>query len=83
MGCVCAWKFVVELELNEVFGCYDSYSLKLCFFLVKQMDELQVIKGFVNAAKRVKTVCKWDRNDARNDWDMLNSIVYANIDNCI
>lgn len=23
-----------------------------------QMDELQVIKGFVNAAKRVKTVCK-------------------------
>lgn len=77
VGCVvCAWKFIVELELNEVFGCYDNYSLKLCFFLVKQMDELQVIKGFVNAAKRIKTVCKWDWNNA-----MLNSIVYANIDN--
>ncbi|PNX75145.1 hypothetical protein L195_g031076, partial [Trifolium pratense] len=23
-----------------------------------QLDELQVIKGFVNAAKRLKTVCK-------------------------
>lgn len=27
---------------------------------VQQMDELQVIVGFVQAAKRLKTVCKWD-----------------------
>lgn len=25
----------------------------------QQMDELQVIVGFVQAAKRLKTVCKW------------------------
>jgi len=27
---------------------------------MKQIDELQVIMGFVQAAKRLKTVCKWD-----------------------
>lgn len=31
-----------------------------CFvLLLKQLDELQVLVGFVQAAKRLKTVCKW------------------------
>jgi len=39
---------------------FGYLSLKLCFCFVKQMDELQVIVGFVQAAKRLKTVCKWE-----------------------
>jgi len=38
----------------------DHYSLKLILCCMKQIDELQVIMGFVQAAKRLKTVCKWD-----------------------
>jgi len=49
----CFLMFVEELE--QEFG---YHSLKLCFCFVKQMDELQVIVGFVQAAKRLKTVWK-------------------------
>jgi len=34
---------------------------------MKQMDELQVIRGFVKAAKRLRrTMCKWSSRAVRN-----------------
>ncbi|KAG7592261.1 Histone deacetylase complex subunit SAP30 Sin3 binding domain [Arabidopsis thaliana x Arabidopsis arenosa] len=35
-------------------------------FMSQQMDELQVIVGFVQAAKRMKKACKLQSNEARN-----------------
>ncbi|XP_010529653.1 PREDICTED: uncharacterized protein LOC104806440 isoform X2 [Tarenaya hassleriana] len=35
-------------------------------FMAQQMDELQVIVGFVQAAKRTKKVCKWETKEPRN-----------------
>jgi hypothetical protein len=36
----------------------EVYKSEHDLLLVQQMDELQVIVGFVKAAKRLKTVCK-------------------------
>lgn len=41
------------------FNLSDSWKMLAFLFLPKQLDELQVITGFVQAAKRLKTVCSW------------------------
>lgn len=43
--------------------CFPNHALLTAIFVtffsgMKQLDELQVIVGFVQAAKRLKTVCK-------------------------
>jgi hypothetical protein len=35
-------------------------------FMSQQMDELQVIVGFVQAAKRMKKACKFQSKESRN-----------------
>jgi hypothetical protein len=43
-------------------------EIMFCFVLfMKQMDELQVIRGFVKAAKRLRrTMCKWSSRALRD-----------------
>lgn len=56
-------------------NCFGLFAEALCYrfsfvsnSVAKQLDELQVIKGFVKAAKRLKTVCKWEERNWEIHW---------------